>query len=89
MTVSLALAKQHLEYEADDRDELIQSYINAAVIAVTQYTGLESIDNAELDAAVLLIVGQMFAEREGDGEHIMGMPPAAEALCYRHRIMAV
>ena len=39
MTVSLALAKQHLEYEAVDRDVLIQQYIDAAVLWVESYTG--------------------------------------------------
>ena len=39
MTVTLALAKQHLEYEDVDRDVLIQQYINAAVLWVEGYTG--------------------------------------------------
>lgn len=38
--VSLALAKQHLEYEDDDRDDLITQYIDAAQAWVEGYTGL-------------------------------------------------
>lgn len=37
--VSLSLAKQHLEYEDDDRDALIQQYINAAKSWIENYTG--------------------------------------------------
>jgi len=37
--VSLALAKQHLEYEASDRDDLINQYIAAAAAWVENYTG--------------------------------------------------
>jgi uncharacterized phiE125 gp8 family phage protein len=39
MTVSLSLAKQHLEYEDDDRDSLITQYIGAAAAWVENYTG--------------------------------------------------
>lgn len=39
MTVTLALAKQHLEYEDDDRDDLINQYIAAALAWVENYTG--------------------------------------------------
>lgn len=37
--VSLALAKQHLEYEGDDRDDLIAQYIAAARAWIESYTG--------------------------------------------------
>lgn len=40
MTVTLALAKQHLEYEASDRDDLITQYIAAAKAHVEHHTGL-------------------------------------------------
>lgn len=38
--VDLSLAKQHLEYEDDDRDDLIEQYISAAAAWVEGYTGL-------------------------------------------------
>lgn len=38
--IDLALAKQHLEYEDDDRDALILQYIDAAQAWVEGYTGL-------------------------------------------------
>lgn len=38
--VTLALAKQHLEYEDDDRDDLINQYIAASAGWVEGYTGL-------------------------------------------------
>lgn len=38
--VDLVLAKQHLEYEDDDRDELIEQFIAAAAGWVEGYTGL-------------------------------------------------
>lgn len=38
--VTLALAKQHLEYEDDDRDDLINQYIAAAAGWVESFTGL-------------------------------------------------
>lgn len=37
--VTLALAKQHLEYSDTDRDALIQQYIDAAAAWVENYTG--------------------------------------------------
>lgn len=37
--IDLAMAKQHLEYEDDDRDALIQQYIDAASGWVEDYTG--------------------------------------------------
>jgi uncharacterized phiE125 gp8 family phage protein len=37
--LSLALVKQHLEYEDDDRDELISQYMRAAEKHVEKYTG--------------------------------------------------
>ena len=37
--VSLSLAKQHLEYDDDDRDGLITQYIGAAAAWVENYTG--------------------------------------------------
>ena len=37
--IDLAMAKQHLEYEDDDRDALIQQYIDAAQAWVEDYTG--------------------------------------------------
>lgn len=39
MPITVALAKQHLEYEADDRYELIQQFINAAAAWIENYTG--------------------------------------------------
>lgn len=89
MAVTLALAKQQLEYEADDRDELIQQYIASAESSVKGITGLDVLDHPDLDDAVLLIVAARFDDREGLGEQIMGMPPAAEALCHKRRKMAV
>lgn len=38
--VTLEMAKQHLEYTDDDRDTLIQQYIDAAQAWVEGYTGL-------------------------------------------------
>lgn len=38
--IDLAMAKQHLEYDDDDRDTLIQQYIDAAQGWVEGYTGL-------------------------------------------------
>lgn len=37
--ISLSLVKQHLEYEDDDRDELIQQYIRASQSWVENFTG--------------------------------------------------
>jgi uncharacterized phiE125 gp8 family phage protein len=37
--VSLSLAKQHLEYDGNDRDSLITQYLNAAAAWVENYTG--------------------------------------------------
>jgi uncharacterized phiE125 gp8 family phage protein len=37
--IDLAMAKQHLEYEDDDRDALIQQYIDAAQAWVEDFTG--------------------------------------------------
>lgn len=68
--IDLALAKQHLEYEDDDRDALIEQYIGAAQDWVENYTGKlltrrttkQRFDSAA--SAVLLNVGP---EPEVDG----------------------
>jgi len=39
MALTLALAKQHLEYEDDDRNDLIEQYIEASAAWVENYTG--------------------------------------------------
>lgn len=40
MTITLAVAKEHLEYSDDDRDTMFQQYIDAAQAWVEGYTGL-------------------------------------------------
>lgn len=37
--LDITLAKQHLEYEDDDRDTLIQQYIDASTAWIEQFTG--------------------------------------------------
>jgi uncharacterized phiE125 gp8 family phage protein len=48
--VSLALAKQHLEYEDVDRDSLITQYIGAASAWVSNYTGKAMAIGAAVEA---------------------------------------
>ena len=89
MAITLALAKQHLEYDADDRDDLIQSYVDAAAQQIADFTGLDVTgddDAAVLDQAQLLLIGHWFANREASGGSMSEIPFAVHSLLANRRL---
>lgn len=68
MSITLADAKAHLRYEANDEDTLIESYIASAKGAIERYIGgsMDTDPTAidELHAAQKLMVGHWFENRE-------------------------
>lgn len=81
--IALALAKQHLEYDDSDRDDLIQGYIEAADAWVRRHCEITDVDLPALRQAQLLLVGHWFANRESVavGVSIASVPLAVESLC--------
>jgi hypothetical protein len=62
-------AKAHLVVETSDDDALIETYSNAAVASVLQYCNLSlvpdgPIPEAAFKAAALLVLGDLYANRE-------------------------
>ncbi|ACA90465.1 head-tail connector protein [Burkholderia orbicola] len=69
--VTLNEAKLHLRIVRDDEDEMIQTYILAATAAVSDYLNLSQLPDpipAPVRAAVLLQVGDLYENREAQGQ---------------------
>lgn len=86
MSVALTLAKQHLRVHHNDEDDLIVTYIDAALAWLQRFCG----DNydayaPELEQAQLLLVGY-FYENRGIGDEV---PPAVKALAGPFRLPTV
>lgn len=65
MTVTLQEVKDHLRVISDEEDGLIESMLNAAIAYVTtQVDEVPDPTPAPIKAAVLLLVGDLFENRE-------------------------
>lgn len=65
--LTLAEAKQHLNVDSEDQDTLVQSYVDAAVLAVLNEVDRPLVpQGAEpvFKAAALLMLGDLYANRE-------------------------
>jgi hypothetical protein len=100
MLVSLYKAKLHLRASGDDEDAIISLYLSAAEDAAQQFLGrkvyagavpvadLTGISlNASVEAAVLLMVGSLYAMRENEviGLSVAQLPMGAHALMQPYR----
>lgn len=82
--IDLAAAKQHLRVVGTDEDALIQRCIDAATLNVHKYCGGDLLPvSPTIDAAILLIVGELYESRESGGIRTLAML-AAENLVWHH-----
>ncbi|MBH1979408.1 MAG: phage gp6-like head-tail connector protein [Comamonadaceae bacterium] len=69
MTIDLFIAKDHLRVDNAAEDELIQNMIDAAEAAALNYLNLETLpEAAPVQAAVLMLIGALYANREAQSE---------------------
>lgn len=92
--VTLDQAKQHLRVDHDDDDTLIQLYMNAAHGRALEYCNRCDWPAAERAraaflAAVLLIIGDLYASRDSGGAGAVKIHPAAAALIDPYRLLRV
>lgn len=92
--VSLSEAKSHLRVDQSNEDTLIQIYIDAAVDHVREYLNGEikgELDSpvstpASIKAAIFLLVGDLYENREAGSEAEIKRNPAVDALLYPYRV---
>lgn len=85
--ISLGEAKSHLKVDNTEEDTLIQVYIDAAIDYITNFLNDENYPYApSVKAAALLIVGDLYENREGAGEKEIKPNPAVMNLLYPYRI---
>lgn len=94
--IELDEVKKHLRVIHDDEDDLIKTYLHAAISTAEQYLNRSIIKSEEdresfndlllppdVRAAILLIVGGLYANREDEKRE---MPMASRYLLNPHRI---
>lgn len=92
--VSLSEAKDHLRVNQTTEDTLIQLYIDAASDYVREYLNGEikgELDSpvstpAAIKAAALLLIGDLYENREAGGVDEIKRNPAVGALLYPYRV---
>lgn len=85
--VSVDEAQMHLRVTQDDDLTLIQTYIEAAEEYISQFLNTQNFpENSAIKAAALLIVGDLYENREGAGEKDIKENPAVMRLLYPYRI---
>lgn len=86
--ITLAQAKKHLRVDNADEDQHILLFIYAAHDYVKNFLN-QSIPTPAPDAiraAILLIVGDMYENREGASEKEIYSNPAVDRLLYPYRV---
>lgn len=94
MIVSLTEAKSHLRVDQSAEDALITLYIEASEDHIKAYLnrsvpGIADSPQtvpAAIKAAALLIVGDLYENREGGGEKDIKRNPAVDNLLYPYRV---
>lgn len=94
MVVTLSEAKLHLRVTGTSEDSLISLLIQAATDRVENFINQQipgAYDSpvstpASIKAAVLLMVGDMFENREAGGEKTYNINPTVKALLYPYRV---
>lgn len=89
--VTLEELKAHLRIEHEHEDTLLLTYQDAAEQAVRDYTGADFDDPAPgpVRAAVLLLVGELYAHRERSTERPIHLNSTYHALLNPYRALEV
>lgn len=77
--------KAHLRIDHDIEDTLLLTYWDAAEQAIMSYTGLEDLVAAPVEAAVLLLVADLYTHREKNSERALHENPTYQALLNPYR----
>jgi uncharacterized phage protein (predicted DNA packaging) len=85
--VSLIEAKAHLRVDQDDEDTIIELYMDAATDYIQNFLNedLSSDPASAIKAAALLIIGDLYENREGAGQNEIKPNPAVMNLLYPYR----
>lgn len=85
--ITLAEAKAHCRVDHNEDDSDIALKLNLAMRIVEDYTGrpFNASDEPIMDAAVLMIVGELYANREA---HANLLSPSVKAILERVRVPA-
>jgi len=88
--------KLHLRVDHDDEDDTISLYLDAAIGAVAEYLNADYDDlvtdpdtPSPIKAAVLLAVGDLYANREAVVERQLFSNPTYERLLNPYRVVGV
>lgn len=89
--LTLIEVKQHLRIETSDEDSLLHGYMDAAEASVADYLGIElpSAMPAPVRAAILLRVGDLYENREGQTDRPLHGNRTFERLLQPYRVMAL
>lgn len=94
--MTLEDVKLHLRVDHDDEDDTISLYLDAAINGVANYLNADYDDlatdpdaPAPIKAAVLLAVGDLYANRERQADRQLFSNPTYERLLAPYRVMAV
>ncbi|MFZ1364664.1 MAG: head-tail connector protein [Brachymonas denitrificans] len=87
----LFAVKDHLRIESSDEDTLLQSYLDAATASVADYLGQPLPDPvpAPVEAAILLRVGDLYENREGQTDRPLHGNKTFERLLQHYRVMSL
>lgn len=86
MPITLSQAKTHLRLNQNLEDDLVQLYIDAAKVHIGQFLNRSSYpSSAPIKAAALLIVADLYENREGQTEKELKLNPAVCSLLYPFR----
>lgn len=90
-TVTLDEAKMHMRVDHPDEDSYIEGLVMAAEAHISMYLGDASPDPmpAPIKAAVLLLVGDLYENRERQADRILHEGTAYALLLSPYRSMAV
>jgi uncharacterized phage protein (predicted DNA packaging) len=89
--IALEDVKLHLRVDHDDEDDYITGLIAAATAAALDYLNVESLEAmpTPVEAAILLQVGDLYANRERQAERPYHGNPTYERLLNPYRVMGV
>lgn len=89
--IDLQDAKDHLRVTHNLEDDLIQMYLDSATAHIEKYLGEDMPDPVPkpIDAAVLLLMADLYEHREIQGDRAMFPNPTYERLLSPYRVWEV